>query len=344
MNKTFKALALATVASTFALSASAAEVTLRVQHFISNKGAIPAHFILPWAEKVEKDSGGRIDVEVYPRMQLGGKPPALYDQARDGVIDIGWAIPAYTPGRFPGTEALELPFIGSNSAEKTSMAAWEFYEKYLKDELSETHILAVHVHGPGIMHFKGDPVETLEGMSGKKMRTPSRLGGKMLEAAGAVPIGMPVPAFPEALSKGVVDGGVIPWEIVVPLKVHELADSHVQMGGDNPWYNTFFVYAMNKDSYNNLPDDLKAVIDANSGMMASAWAGRAMEQGDAPMKQLVMDKTDNKIVTLSDAETAKWKALGDKVTAEWIADMTAKGYPAQAMVDDARALVAKHNN
>ncbi|MEL7470551.1 MAG: TRAP transporter substrate-binding protein [Pseudomonadota bacterium] len=342
MTKFTTAAAAAALAIGIAGVATAADVTLRVQHFISNKGAIPAHFILPWAEKVEKDSGGRIDVEVYPRMQLGGKPPALYDQARDGVVDITWAIPAYTPGRFPGTETLELPFIGSNSAEKTSMAAWEFFEKYLKDEFKDTHILAVHVHGPGIMHFRGEPVDTLAGMSGKKMRTPSRLGGKMLEAAGAVPVGMPVPAFPEALSKGVVDGGVIPWEIVVPLKVHELAESHVVMGGDNPWYNTFFIYAMNKDSYNNLPDDLKTVIDDNSGMMASAWAGRAMEQGDAPSLDIVKG-TDNTIITLSDDETAKWKALGDKVTADWIADMTAKGYPAQAMVDDVRAMVAKHN-
>lgn len=342
MNRFLTAAAAAALVAGIAGAASAADVTLRVQHFISNKGAIPAHFILPWAEKVEKDSGGRIDVEVYPRMQLGGKPPALYDQARDGVVDIVWAIPAYTPGRFPGTETLELPFIGTNSAEKTSMAAWEFYENYLKDELSETRILAVHVHGPGIMHFKGDPVDTLAGMSGKKMRTPSRLGGKMLEAAGAVPIGMPVPAFPEALSKGVVDGGVIPWEIVVPLKVHELADSHVVMGGDNPWYNTFFVYAMNKDSYDNMPDDLKKVIDDNSGLMASAWAGRAMEQGDAPSLEIVKG-TDNTIVTLSDDETAKWQAMGEQITAEWVAEMTEKGYPAQAMVDDLRAMVAKHS-
>ncbi len=177
MNRFLTAAAAAALATGIAGIASAADVTLRVQHFISNKGAIPAHFILPWAEKVEKDSGGRIDVEVYPRMQLGGKPPALFDQARDGVVDITWAIPAYTPGRFPGTETLELPFIGTNSAEKTSMAAWEFYEKYLQDELSETKILAVHSHGPGAMHVKGDPVEPREGMCGHMMPTPSRLGG-----------------------------------------------------------------------------------------------------------------------------------------------------------------------
>ena len=103
MNRFLTAAAAAALFAGIAGAANAADVTLRVQHFISNKGAIPAHFILPWAEKVEKDAGGRIDVEVYPRMQLGGKPPALYDQARDGVIDIGWAIAAYTPGRFPGT-------------------------------------------------------------------------------------------------------------------------------------------------------------------------------------------------------------------------------------------------
>ena len=89
----------------------AQEVTIRCQHFLPPKGSTPLYFMTPWAEKVEKDSGGRIKVELYPAMQLGGKPQALYDQIRDGVIDCGWALPAYTPGRFPEAEAFELPFM-----------------------------------------------------------------------------------------------------------------------------------------------------------------------------------------------------------------------------------------
>lgn len=319
------------------------EVTLRFQHFISPKGSVPKFFMLPWAEKIEQESGGRIKIEIYPAMQLGGKPPALYDQIRDGVIDGGWAIPAYTPGRFPEAEAFELPFMTSMSAEASSKAAWDFTAKYMGERFSDVKLLAVHVHGPGVIHKKGDPISTIADFKGLKLRGPSRQANKLLEAVGATPVGMPVPAFPEALSKGIVDGGVIPWEIVPPLKVHELADSHTQIGGDRALYNTYFIWAMNKDSYNALPDDLKAIIDANSGVEISGLAGLAMDTGDDAGEKVVMDR-GNTIVTLDASVVDELKAIGDKLTQDWIAEVTAKGLDGAAMVADAKALVAKYSD
>ena len=322
--------------------ATAQEVTLRFQHFISPKGSVPAYFMAPWAEKVMADSGGRIKVELYPGMQLGGKPPALFDQIRDGVIDGGWAIPSYTPGRFPEAEAFELPFMTSMSGEASSRAAWDYTAKHMAERFKDVKILAVHVHGPGVIHKKGEPVMSTDDFSGLKLRGPSRQANKLLETLGATPVGMPVPAFPEALSKGIVDGGVIPWEIVPPLKVHELADSHTQVAGDRALYNTYFIWGMNKASYEALPDDLKAVIDANSGVETSAWAGRAMDEGDVLGEKVVMG-TDNKIHTLSEEETAKLKAIGEELTAAWIEEVTSKGLDGAAMVADAQALVAKYS-
>lgn len=343
MSITKKLLAGAAVLALTSSVALAQEVTLRFQHFVSPKSAVPSKFMAPWAEKVMAESDGRIKIELYPGMQLGGKPPALYDQIRDGVIDGGWALPAYTPGRFPETEALEQPFVSSKSAEATSKAAWEYSEKYLKERMGDVHLIAVHVHGSGIIHTKGDPIASAADFAGKKLRGPSRAANGLLESMGATPVGMPVPAFPEALSKGVVEGGVIPWEIVVPLKVHELADSHSEVAGDQALYNTFFIWAMNKDSYNNLPDDLKAVIDANSGLEASAWAGRAMDEGDAIMKEIVSG-TDNNIITMTDEATAEIRALADTQISAWVDSMTANGLAGQEMLDDARALIAKHSN
>jgi TRAP-type C4-dicarboxylate transport system substrate-binding protein len=323
-------------------AAFSAEVTLRFQHFISPKGSVPRLFMQPWADKIEADSGGRIKIELYPGMQLGGKPPALYDQIRDGVIDGGWAIPAYTPGRFPEAEAFELPFMTSMSAEASSKAAWDYTAKYMGERFSDVHLIAVHVHGPGVIHKKGDAISSVADFNGLKLRGPSRQANKLLEAVGATPVGMPVPAFPEALSKGIVDGGVIPWEIVPPLKVHELADSHTQIGGDRALYNTYFIWAMNKDSYNALPDELKAVIDANSGVETSGWAGKAMDDGDE-LGEAVVAKRGNTIVTLDDAVVAELRGIGDKLTADWIAEVTGKGLDGAAMVADAQALVAKYS-
>ena len=327
------------------ISAGAAmsqEVTLRFQHFVSPKGSVPKFFMQPWADKILEESGGRLKIEIYPAMQLGGKPPALYDQIRDGVIDGGWAIPAYTPGRFPEAEAFELPFMTSMSAEASSKAAWDYTAKYMGVRFKDVHLLAVHVHGPGVIHKKGDPITTVADFNGLKLRGPSRQANKLLEAVGATPVGMPVPAFPEALSKGIVDGGVIPWEIVPPLKVHELADSHTQIGGDRALYNTYFIWAMNKDAYDALPDDLKAVIDNNSGVETSGWAGKAMDDGDDLGEKVVRER-GNKIVTLDDGVVAELRAIGDKLTADWIAEVTSKGLDGAAMVADAQALIAKYS-
>lgn len=343
MNKFRLLVASAALAVAASTSAYAQDVTLRFQHFISPKGAVPAHFMAPWAEKVKADSDGRIEVQLYPAMQLGGAPPALFDQIRDNVIDGGWAIPGYTPGRFPSAEVFELPFIGSNNAEATSKAAFEFYEKYLTEEFSDVKVLAVHVHGPGAIHTKNVEIDSVDDFKGLKLRAPTRIASKILENLGATPVGMPVPQLPEAISKGVVDGGVIPFEIVPPLKIHELATSHTIVGGDRALYNTVFIWAMNKSAYDRLPDDLKAVIDANAGLAAAGLAGRAMDTGDKPGLALTQG-TGNAIHTLSDADVAKMKELTQPIFDDWIAEMTEKGLPAAQMIEDARALVAKYDS
>ncbi|HEY5790869.1 MAG TPA: TRAP transporter substrate-binding protein, partial [Gammaproteobacteria bacterium] len=247
-----KVLVAAVLAAGVSATASAAEVTLKLHHFLPAPAPVPKNFMAPWAEKVEKDSGGRIKVELYPSMQLGGKPPALFDQVKDGVVDIVWTLPGYTPGRFPKTEVFELPFLPSVSAEATSRAAWDYYDANLRDEFKDVHIVAVHVHGPGLLHLKKG-VHKLEDMQGLKVRGPTRLANKLIERLGATPVGMPVPAVPEALSKGVIDGTAIPWEVVKPLKVHELVDSHLTFSGDRALYTSFFIFAMNKAKYDGLP-------------------------------------------------------------------------------------------
>lgn len=322
------------------MPAMAQEVTLRVHQFLPAQAPVPKNFIAPWAEKVQTESGGRIKVELFPAMQLGGTPPSLYDQVRDGVVDIVWTLPGYTPGRFPGTEAFELPFMAAK-AETTSQAFWDFYEKYLKDEFKDVHPIALHVHGPGLLHVKGEGVAKLEDMQGLKLRGPTRQTNALLGALGATPVGMPVPAMPEALSKGVIDGTVVPWEVTTPLKVAELVDSHTDFEGSRGLYTATFLFAMNKARYDSLPDDLKKVIDANSGREVSKWVGRVMDEGDLPGIQAA-EKAGNTIRKLPPEEVARWKAAAEPVIAAWIAEMNGKGYDGAAMVADARAMIAKY--
>src|SRR6185295_2769225 len=267
--------------TSFAVPADAQQVTLRLHQFLPAGAPVPKNFIEPWARKVEADSGGKIKIELYPSMQLGGTPPQLFDQAKDGVVDIVWTLPGYTPGRFPKTEAFELPFIAGNG-EQNSQAAWDYYEKNMKDDFKDVKVLAVHTHGPGLLHVKGNGVRKLEDMKGLKLRGPSRVVNKLIEALGATPVGMPVPAMPDALSKGVIDGTVIPWEVTTPLRVAELVNTHTNFSGNRSFYVAFFVFAMNKAKYDSLLPDLKKVIDDNSGRNISKAVGKVMDDGDAP--------------------------------------------------------------
>jgi TRAP-type C4-dicarboxylate transport system substrate-binding protein len=330
------------VAMGLALSASTAlaqEFTFKLHQLLPEQATIPSGFLNPWIEKVEKESGGRIEIEHYPSMQLGGKPPALVDQVTDGAVDFVWTVLGYTPGRFPKSEAFELPFMVTN-AEQTSQAFQEYFEKHLQEEFAEFKVICVHTHGPGLIHAD-TPVDSLDDLKGLKLRGPTRVITDMLGTLGAVPIGMPVPAVPESLSKGVIDGAVIPWEITMPLKVPELVNNHTEFSGDRGLYTATFVFAMHKGSYDKLPDDLKKVIDDNSGQMAAAWAGRAMDSGDVSGRKKAMEAGNN-IIVVDETETQRWREAAAPVVDKWIAEMNGKGIDGAMLVEDARALVEKY--
>ncbi len=323
------------------VGASAQEVTLKLHQFLPLRATIPAKFIDPWIEKVEAESGGSIKINHFPSMQLGGKPPELIQQATDGAVDIIWTVLGYTPGRFPRAEAFELPFMMTN-AEQTSKAFQEYADKHMQNDFPGLKVIAVHTHGPGVLHTKS-PVTQLGDLKGMKLRGPTRVITGMLDTLGATAIGMPVPAVPEAISKGVIDGTVIPWEVTLPLKMSELVDNHTGFSGDRGFYTATFGFVMKAASYDRLPDDLKKVIDDNSGMMAAAWAGRAMDGGDVIGRKKAMDAGNN-VITLDAAETQRWTAAAAVVVDTWVAEMDGKGLEGKALVEEARALVAKHSN
>ncbi|MBA5777059.1 TRAP transporter substrate-binding protein [Stappia sp. F7233] len=321
-------------------NAFAQEVTLRLHQMLPPQATLPAKGLEPWARKVEQESGGRIKVEHYPSMQLGGKPPSLYDQAKDGVVDLIWTVIGYTPGRFPTTEAFELPFMVT-TGEATSKAFQEYCEKHCADEFEGVKVIAWHTHGPGLIHSK-TPVNKLEDMQGLKLRGATRVINQMLEKLGATAIGMPVPAVPEALSKGVIDGATIPWEVTVPLKIPELVHNHTGFAGENGLYTATFVFAMNQAAYDRLPDDLKKVIDDNSGVETAGLLGKAMDEGDT-VGLAIAEKADNTIITLDETETARWVDTATPLIDAWEAEMSAKGADGKALVEEARSLIRKYS-
>lgn len=316
--------------------ASAEEVTLRLHQFLPATSSVPRDGIAPWAKRIEDASNGRIRIELYPSMQLGGSPTDLFDQAREGVVDLVWTVLGYTPGRFPKSEVFETPFMVT-SAEATSRAFERFVEHYAMDEFDSVKLIAVHTHGPGLFHTK-TPITSLTDLGGMKIRGGSRIISNMLAELGASPIGMPVTQVPEALSTGVISGTTIPWQVTIALRTSELAHNHTGFSGPNGLYTQTFALVMNKDRYQSLPDDLKAIIDANSGIEIAAAFGRAMDKDDVVGRQMALD-LGNAIVTLDAAETARWKAAAHPTIDKWIA-ATPDG---QMLYDAAKALVAEES-
>ena len=338
--RTTLALLGAASALTMAGQAAAQTVTLRLHQMLPPQATIPAKALVPWAQKVEQESGGKIKVQLFHAMQLGGAPPALFDQAKDGVVDLTWTVLGYTPGRFPKTEVFELPFMSGN-AESSSKAIQEYVEKFAADEFREVKLIAVHTHGPGLFHTK-QAVTGLETLRGMKVRGGSRIINNMLTKLGATPVGMPVPAVTEALSKGVIDGTTIPWEVAPSLKVHELVKNHTTFAGDKGLYTQTFAFSMNKASYDKLPAELKKVIDDNSGIGAAAMFGRAMDEGDKVGRDIAV-KAGNNIVALDVAETQRWRRTASVVEDEWLAEVAKKGIDGKKLAAEARALIAKHS-
>lgn len=285
-----------------------------------------------------EDSEGRIKVEIYPSMQLGGSPSALFDQARDGVADVIWTVMGYTPGRFPKSEVFELPFLVT-AGEPTSLAFYDYVQENSLDEFRGVKMLAVHTHGPGLIHSR-NPVSSLEDMKGLTIRGGSRVVSEFLGRLGAEPIGMPAPDTAEALSRGVISATTMPWEVTPSLRIAEIVKNHTGFAGDYGLYTQTFAFVMNQRTYDRLPDDLKAVIDRNSGRDLTQKFGKVMDAADLPGIEIAR-KLGNSIVTLDEAETARWREAAWPSVEQWIAEVTKNGGDGQALYDRAVALVAE---
>jgi TRAP-type transport system periplasmic protein len=322
-------------------AAAQAVVTLKLHHFLPPVSNGHAKMLAPWAKKVEEDSQGKIKIDIFPSMQLGGTPPQLYDQARDGVADIVWTLPGSTPGRFPTTEVFELPFICAEKGIVNARASQEFANTYLKEEVKDVKLLSYWAHDGGHIHANKQ-IKTMDDLKGLKIRNPTRLAGEALKALGAVSVGMPVPQVPESLAQRVIDGAVIPWEVVPAVKVQELVKFHTEIKGSPTLYAASFFLAMNKAKYESMPADLQAILDKNSGMAFAERAGTMWDTEAVRIRDIV-EKRGNTITVLANDEKARWIKATEPVMAAWIEQMKAKNIDGAKLVEAARALVAKYD-
>ena len=336
-------IAAAALAAGISSPALAQQVVLKVHHFLPATSNAQQNIIQPWCDRIARQSSDRLKCQIYPSMQLGGTPAQLFDQARDGVADIVWTLPTYSAGRFLKSEVFELPFF-TRSAKGSSQAFWQYVQKNALDEYAGVKPLWVHTNDGSSFHLtNAKGVKTLEDLKGLKIRSATRLNSRMLASLGAAPVQMPLPAVPEAMAKGVIDGAMVPWEGVPAAKLQEVAKSHLDVPAGQPKFaNSIFAFVMNQARYDSLPADLKKVIDANSGIEASALAGEKFDNVVAPYHKLATDR-GNLVNVLSPAEMARWTKATAGVDDEWVKEVSAKGANGAALLEQARAFIKQYD-
>ena len=319
------------------LPALAQEVTLKIAHFLPSAAPTQQRVLQPWCDEMGKQSAGRIKCQFYPAMQLGGTPAQLVDQVKNGVADVVWTGPGYSAGRFPAIEAFELPFMVAD-ATNSSKALWKYYQQHAQQEFAAYKVLAFHTDGGQAVHTSKKEVTGLTGFFGMKLRTSTRVGARTLAALGGSPVAMPPAQVTEAIAKGVVDGSLGAWELVYPTKLSEVTKFHAQPAPGVAYPTaTVLTVLMNKQKYDSLPADLKAIVDSTTGEAMVARFGAMFDDVAADTRKRIAAQ-GNKITTFSATEVSAMKRATASVEDEWAKQVAEKGLDGKKLITAAREL------
>jgi TRAP-type C4-dicarboxylate transport system substrate-binding protein len=237
----------------------------------------------------------------------------------------------------------ELPFVHTNNATATNLAMREmFLNGAIAEDFKDVKVMFLHVHAGQAIHMAEKEVRTPDDLKGMKMRIPTRTGAWIIEALGAAPAAMPVPALPQALSKKVVDGAFIPWEIIPPLKLQDVTKVQVEGPNQVRFGTTTFQVSMNPGTWAKLPRDVQKAFEANNGEARWRAVGKVWTDSEAGGIAMAK-KAGNKHIQLTPAQLAMFKEKLEPVVDRWIAEVDSKGIDGKALVDQARRLIAKHS-
>lgn len=287
------------------------------------------------AREIEKRTNGQVQITLFPGGTLTAAP-AVYGGVVDGISDIGHSVFAYTRGRFPIMEAIDLPFGYANGTVATKVA-YAFYKAMNPEELQDVKVLTIHAHGPGILAAKKD-VNSLDDVKGMKIRC-TGLSSKLAENLGAAPVAMAQNEAYEALQKGVVEGTFCPIETLKGWKQGEVIDYVVESKALG--YTTAMFVVMNKQKYESLPDDVKKVFDE----VGEEWVdvhGKIWDEADEAGRQFVTE-LGKTIHALSAEEEVKWVEAVEPIITEYATSMEEKGLPGKKAVETVRELLGKYS-
>ncbi|HEY7364559.1 MAG TPA: TRAP transporter substrate-binding protein [Methylomirabilota bacterium] len=316
---------------------AAQEIKLKLSHFVPPSHNHHVSVLAPWVEEVKRRTKGRVEITIFPGATLC-KPPQQYECARDGITDIAFGVTGWTPGRFPRSSVVELPFMMRTAATGSQMLA-DLWDKYLKVEYDDVHVLYMNVHPAGHIHTHSKPIRTLDDFRGMKIRTPTATIGDLLELLGAAKVGMPVTQIYESMSNKVIDGFVVPYEVFPPLKFQEVSRYHTEIG----MYTTAFVTMMNKRKFESLPADVRQVLVETTARESGYWksVGARWDRAEAPGRKAIVDRK-SQIYVLPKEERKRWREAVRSLDDKWVADAEKRGVPGKELLKAARELALKY--
>jgi TRAP-type C4-dicarboxylate transport system substrate-binding protein len=322
----FAALAAALLPGTAVTSWAAQE--LRLSTFVPPVHVIYREILVPWAQEVEKATKGEVKVTLYPSMQLGGKPPELFRQAVDGVVDLVFTLPGYTSPAFPRTGIIELPGLKPDGFAATDMM-WDLLDPYLLPEYQGVKVIALWgAEDAGLMTRTNKAFRSMGDLKGLRLRAPSAAQAKQIQYMGAVPIAAPITEVYPGLEHGTMDGAMVPFTTILDFRLGEVAKGFTISG---PIFGrSVFLVAMNQKKFDSLPASARAAIDKLSGRELSRKATAVYIKRAEEAVKSVRGKAD--VVELSRQEQERINKTLRPIIDEWIKESEAKGIPARDML------------
>jgi TRAP-type C4-dicarboxylate transport system substrate-binding protein len=317
--------------------AAAQEIKLKLSHFVPPSHNHHVAVLAPWVEEVRKRTNGRVEITIFPGATLC-KPPQQYECARDGIADIAFAVTGWTPGRFPRSSVIELPFMQRTAATGSQILA-DLWDKHLKAEYEDVQLLYMNVHPAGHIHTHSKPVRTLDDFRGLKIRTPTATVGDLLEMLGAAKVGMPVTQIYESMSNKVIDGFVVPYEVFPPLKFYEVSRYHTEVG----MYTTAFATMMNKKKFESLPADVRKVLVETTSKESGYWkrVGESWDRAEVPGRKTITDRK-SEIYVLPKEDRKRWREAVRGLDDKWVAEAEKRGLAGKELLKVTRDLSAKY--
>ena len=310
------------------------QIKLRFYYHASPQGG-QAEFIKTWIKRLEEATEGRLDIVFFPGASLG-PPMEAYKMIQSGVVDMGCIVVGFYPGRFLLTEVLQLPFLGLPSGVVGSRIYWDLYEKFpeFRNEYADVKVLILYTDAPTPIG-SNKAIRSAEDLKGLKIRALSGSPTEMIKILGGSPVLMSSGEIYTSMERNLIDGWMFSWEGCMGQRLQDVTKYFTTANT----YEAALCLLMNKDVWENLPQDIKKIIDEHSGIAGAEFFGKEFDRFNKLGIEKVRNMKGKEIIAITPEQTNKWKEICRPIWDNWLKDMETRGLPGNAVLNEAQRLL-----